>query len=207
MLALAFLGCQPREGAEEASAAEQEPQAPPAPPDSTPTVVLETNMGRIVMEFDATKAPRTVRNIVRHVEAHFYDSIIFHRVIPGFMIQAGQYTPDMNIRSSSAAPVPHEGDNGLSNVRGSVALARTNDPHSGARQFFINLVTNRNLDFGRYPDGFGYTVFGRVIEGMDVVDRIARVPTEVRGSNERVPVEPVIIVRAYVAEEEQPAEP
>ncbi|MFQ5891148.1 MAG: peptidylprolyl isomerase, partial [Gemmatimonadota bacterium] len=121
MLAIAVLGCQTGERAEEASAAEEEPQAAPAPPDSTPTIVLETNMGRVVMELDARKAPKTVRNIVRHVEAQFYDSLIFHRVMPGFMIQAGQYLPDMRIRSSRAPPVPHEGDNGLSNVRGSVA--------------------------------------------------------------------------------------
>ncbi|NIR42617.1 MAG: peptidyl-prolyl cis-trans isomerase [Gemmatimonadetes bacterium] len=167
----------------------------------TPRVVLETNRGDIVMELDREAAPKTVANILWHVEQGFYDGLTFHRVIPGFMIQGGGFTGDMDQRVSSRPPVENEAKNGLSNVRGSVALARRRDPHSGSTQFFINVVDNPNLDYSDETDrGWGYAVFGHVVEGMDVVDAIAAVETRQVGPHEAVPVDPVVIEDAYVAE-------
>jgi cyclophilin family peptidyl-prolyl cis-trans isomerase len=163
--------------------------------DSLPVVVLETNKGRIVMQLDRRKAPRTVENFLTHVNGHFYDGLTFHRVIQGFMIQGGSVTADNQQRLSSAPPVPNEADNGLKNVRGAVALARTSDPNSGGTQFFINLVDNPRLDFrAKTVEGWGYAVFGRVTQGMDVVDSIGAVRTR----PDDVPVQPVVITRAYV---------
>ncbi len=171
--------------------------------DSTPTVVLETTHGRIVMELDRAKAPITVTNFLRHVEIGFYDSLTFHRVRPGFMIQAGRYTADLRSLTSSARPIMNEAENGLSNLRGTVAMAREDYPHTAKTEFFINLVHNTKLDFGVYQDGWGYAVFGRVVEGMDVVDAIAAVETRPHRPNfEALPVEPVVIHRAYVLEEQ-----
>ncbi len=164
--------------------------------DSLPVVVLETSMGRIAMQLDRAKAPRTVENILAHVDQHFYDGLTFHRVIKGFMIQAGAQLADGRQRISSAPNVPNEADNGLKNVRGTVALARMQDPNSGAVQFFINVVDNPRLDFrDKTVQGWGYAVFGKVIEGMDVADRIATTPT----GPDDVPLTPVVINRAYVA--------
>ncbi len=167
-----------------------------------PTVVLETGKGRIVLELDRTKAPQTVDNIVAHVSQRFYDGLVLHRVIKGFVIQAGIQTADGHQRMSSAPPVPNEADNGLTNVRGSVALARTADPHSGGVQFYINVADNPRLNFrAKTMDGWGYCVFGRVTEGMAVADSIAAVRTR----PDDVPVQPVVITRAYV--EAKPANP
>lgn len=175
-------------------AAEQAP-----PPDSLPHVVLETSLGRIVLELDRTRAPRTVANILRHLDVHFYDGLTWHRVVPRFVIQTGMETPDGMVRTSSAPPVVNEAQNGLKNLRGTVGLARFRDPHSGGVQFYINLTNSPELDFtARTTEGFGYTVFGRVIEGMDVADRIGRVRTgTVRGVPE-TPLEPVLVTRAHV---------
>ncbi|MEE9246669.1 MAG: peptidylprolyl isomerase [Gemmatimonadota bacterium] len=170
---------------------------PPDFDDMTPTVVLETSMGDIVMELDRGKAPLTVGSIVDNVDAGFYDGLTFHRIISGFMIQGGGYTPDMGERQSGGAELRNEAHNGLKNQRGSVAMARTSAPHSAKNQFFINLVNNSQLDHTSQTDqGWGYTVFGRVIEGMDVVDAIAAVETT---TNDK-PVEPVLIERAYFRE-------
>jgi len=175
----------------------------PAPPaaaavaatDANPVVVLETSKGRIVMQLDRAKAPKTVENIVTHVDGHFYDGLVFHRVIKGFVIQTGMHIPDGRTRLSSAPPVPNEADNGLKNVRGSIALARTDDPNSGGVQFYINVKDNPSLDFkAKTVAGWGYCVFGRVTAGMDVVDAIAAVPT--RPDDD--PVTPVVITRAFV---------
>lgn len=161
----------------------------------SPVVVLETSKGRIVLELDRAKAPQTVDNIVAHVNQHFYDGLTFHRVIRNFMIQAGVQLPNGSQRLSSAPPVPNEADNGLKNVRGAVALARTVDPQSGGTQFFINVVDNPRLDFkAKSIEGWGYCVFGRVKEGMDVADSIAAVRTR----PDDVPVEPVVIKSMYV---------
>ena len=168
----------------------------------TPTIVLETNLGRIVAELDAGKAPKAVENIVYHVEAGYYDELTFHRVIPGFMIQGGGFRSDMGPRQSERPNVPNEANNGLKNTRGTLAMARTNDPHSASTQFFINLADNAFLDHtAPTSEGWGYTVFGHVVEGMDVVDAIAAVQTGTVGRNEDVPVEAVVIERAYVQEE------
>lgn len=170
--------------------------------DSLPVVVLETSKGRIVMQLDRSKAPLSVENFLTHVTGHFYDGLTFHRVIQGFMIQGGSVTADNQQRLSSAPPVPNEADNGLKNVRGAVALARTEDPNSGGTQFFINLVDNPRLDFrSKTTEGWGYAVFGRVTQGMEVVDSIGAVRTR----PDDVPVQPVIITRAYV--ETTPATP
>ncbi len=178
-------------------------QPPPLPPDmgsSTPRLVLETNVGTIVMELDRDKAPKSVENILYHAENNYYDGLTFHRVMPGFMIQAGGFTPEMGQRQTDRPEIMNEADNGLKNMRGSVAMARKPDPHSASTQFFINLVDNFGLDHQNKSTGqsWGYAVIGRVIEGMDVVDAIAAVPTHTVGNFGDVPVQPVIIERAYV---------
>jgi peptidyl-prolyl cis-trans isomerase A (cyclophilin A) len=157
-------------------------------------VVFETSEGRIVVEVLPDKAPKTVANFVQYVKDGFYDGTIFHRVIKGFMIQGGGFTPAM-VQKPTRPPVPIESNNGQKNVRGSVAMARTSDPNSATAQFFINVVDNAFLD---YPgqDGAGYTVFGRVVEGMDVVDKIRAVPT---GGGD-VPHTPVLIKSARIAQ-------
>ncbi|UCC75088.1 MAG: peptidylprolyl isomerase [Gemmatimonadota bacterium] len=174
------------------------------PPDignPTPRVVLETSMGRIVMELDRDKAPNTVESILAHVRGEFYDGLIFQRVRPGFMIQAGAFTPEGRMRQSPAPLLQNESNNGLTNLRGTVAMARRDDPHSASTQFFINLVDNTHLDYqpetAETPLRWGYTVFARVVEGMDVVDAIAGVPTQQGTMSEAVPLEPIIIERTY----------
>jgi cyclophilin family peptidyl-prolyl cis-trans isomerase len=203
-LVLALLaGCG---GGEESPGGEQMAAGqPPLPPDmgsDAPRVVLETNVGQIVLELDRNAAPKTVENILYHVENNYYDGLIFHRVIPGFMIQGGGFTAEMGQRQSPNPELMNEADNGLKNVRGSLAMARRGDPHSASTQFFINLVDNPGLDFTSTasPRAWGYAVFGRVIEGMDVVDAIAAAPTQTLGGYADVPVEMVIIERAYVPE-------
>ncbi|MDX9741822.1 MAG: peptidylprolyl isomerase [Gammaproteobacteria bacterium] len=145
--------------------------------DALPRVVISTSEGDIVVELDREKAPATVENFLSYVDKQFYDGTIFHRVIPKFMIQGGGFTEDFD-QKSTAKPVRNEADNGLRNLRGTIAMARTPDPHSATAQFFINTVDNGFLDHtSPTPNGWGYAVFGRVVEGMDVVDRIEAVPT------------------------------
>ncbi|MFQ5547789.1 MAG: peptidylprolyl isomerase [Woeseia sp.] len=156
-----------------------------------PHVRVETTEGTFVLELEGKRAPLTVRNFLSLVDAGYYDGTIFHRVIPDFMIQAGGYTPDLNEKESGNT-IPNESGNGMSNVYGMVAMARTPDPHSASAQFFINVADNTRLDPGR--DGWGYAVFGYVIEGMEVVDKIASVQTGPSGRFEKdVPVVPVVI--------------
>jgi len=186
----------------------REQAAAPPPPDSLPVVVLETTMGRIAMELNRNKAPRTVDNIVRHLGVRFYDGLTFHRVLRGFVVQTGMMTPDGMVRTSSAPPVAIEADNELRNVRGSVGLARGDDPNSGGVQFYVNVVDNPRLDYiAPVPGRWGYTVFGRVTEGMDVVDRISRVRTATVNGEEGVPVQPIVVTRAYVAPPGAPGGP
>jgi len=154
-------------------------------------VLMKTNKGDIVVELDADKAPKSVANFLRYVDEGFYDGTIFHRVIKGFMIQGGGYTPDM-VRKPTHEPIENEAKNGLKNVRGSIAMARTGDPHSATSQFFINHVNNANLDYPSF-DGWGYAVFGKVVSGMEVVDAIATTPTGRHGPMRDVPREPIII--------------
>lgn len=158
---------------------------------SAPRVVVATSLGNITLELDAQRAPASVANFLRYVEAKHYDGTIFHRVIPNFMIQGGGFSPDMS-QKPTQAPVRNEARNGLKNVRGSIAMARTADPHSATAQFFINTTDNAFLD-NPGQDGWGYAVFGKVVEGMDVVDKIRAVPTANAGFHSDVPRTPVII--------------
>ncbi len=194
MAAFLVFACTPGEDATE------EEQAPPPPPDSTPTVVLETTMGRIVMVLDQRAAPATVTNFVRHVNQHFYDGLIFHRVREDFMIQAGRMDASYSGRLSPAAYLQNEGDNGLLNVRGAVSMARGSDPHSAKTEFFINVKDNPQLDTSE--ETWGYCVFGQVIEGMEVVDEIRVVEVRDRGERDSVPLEAIVIESAYVATDE-----
>jgi len=158
-------------------------------------VRLTTGEGDIVLELDATKAPKTVDNFLRYVKDGHYDGTIFHRVIPGFMIQGGGMKPDLS-EKPTRPPIPLESRNGLSNQRGTVAMARTNVPDSATSQFFINVVDNAFLDQPNARDGNGYAVFGRVVEGMDVVDKIRAVPTGNAGGHQNVPTTAVVIRKA-----------
>jgi peptidyl-prolyl cis-trans isomerase B (cyclophilin B) len=162
-------------------------------------VKLHTNFGTIVLELDAQKAPETVKNFLGYVESGFYSNTVFHRVIDGFMIQGGGFEPGMNQKSSSA-PIKNEANNGLTNDRYTVAMARTSDPHSASSQFFINVGDNDFLNHkAPSADGWGYCVFGKVVEGQDVVDKIKQVRTGKRGFHGDVPMEDVVIERAEVA--------
>lgn len=158
-----------------------------------PTVVLETNLGDIRIELFPEEAPISTRNFLSHVDGGFYEGLIFHRVIAGFMIQTGGHEPDLTEREATAEQIHNESDNGLNNLRGSVAMARMQPPHSARSQFFINLSDNPMLDHGANPAGWGYAVFGRVIDGMDVVDQIANMPTGTVGAYQDVPIESVVI--------------
>jgi cyclophilin family peptidyl-prolyl cis-trans isomerase len=172
------------------------------------TVVLETSRGTIVLELDPVKAPETVANFLKHVRAHFYDGLIFHRIEPSFVIQAGAVTEQAGERTSTVFPVGNEAQNGLKNLRGTVAMARTSDPHSATSEFFINLKDNAGLDFRAATiDGWGYAVFGRVIEGMEVVDAVAATPTTRRGTYRTYPTEPTVIRRAYAGAPPQETTP
>ncbi|MDA0705264.1 MAG: peptidylprolyl isomerase [Proteobacteria bacterium] len=160
-----------------------------------PYVEIVTTMGTIILELDGKQAPLTVGHFLHLVDAGFYDGTIFHRVIPGFMAQTGGHTPDLKLKEDSRS-IPNESGNGLSNVHGTVAMARTRDPHSANSQFFVNVADNTRLDPGKQAGGgsWGYTVFGNVIQGMDVVDQIVNVATGPQGSfASDVPVIPIVI--------------
>ena len=158
---------------------------------AAPRVEMQTTLGKITLELDAAKAPKSVENFLQYARSGQYDGTIFHRVIDGFMIQGGGFTKEMNEKPTKA-PIANEAKNGLKNLRGSIAMARRADPHSATAQFFINHRDNPNLDYPAH-DGWGYAVFGKVTEGMDVVDKIAKAKTGNRGMHQNVPVEPVII--------------
>ena len=161
---------------------------------ANPQVEMKTTLGTVVIELYRDKAPLTVDNFLRYVNDRHYDGTLFHRVIPGFMIQGGGYRPDFS-EKPVRKPVRNEAGNGLRNEIGTVAMARTDDPHSATAQFFINVADNEALDF-RFPTqkGYGYCVFGKVVKGMNVVQRIAKVRTGPgRGGHENVPVKPVLI--------------
>ena len=164
-------------------------------------VMLETTEGNIILELDITRAPHSVLNFLKYVRSGHYDGTIFHRVIKNFMIQGGGFTADMQ-RKQTNAPILNEADNGLKNLRGTIAMARTNDPHSGTAQFFINVVDNSFLDHkSKTPRGWGYAVFGHVIKGMNVVDKIRDQRTGASGPFPRdVPVKTVMINKATILE-------
>ena len=168
-------------------------QSPAAKPPARVLVTIETSMGAIRAELWGDRAPETVANFLRYVDERHYDGLIFHRVMDGFMIQGGGMTPDLREKATHA-PIRNEASAGLRNLRGTLAMARTNLIHSATSQFFINLVDNGFLNHrDTTPDGFGYCAFGKVIGGMDVVDRIGKVRTRTVGRQEHVPIEPVII--------------
>jgi peptidyl-prolyl cis-trans isomerase B (cyclophilin B) len=159
-------------------------------------IKLHTNHGVISLELDAAKAPKTVQNFIDYVTAGHYDNTVFHRVIDGFMIQGGGFEPGMK-QKPTQAPIENEASNGLKNDHGTVAMARTNDPHSATAQFFINIADNDFLNFkSASGSGWGYCVFGRVVEGLDVVERIRNVKTGSSGFHQDVPAEDVVIERA-----------
>ena len=164
---------------------------------ANPTVVIETNKGSITIELDEEKAPKTVANFLAYVDDGHYDGTIFHRVIENFMIQGGGYDERFSEKPTGQS-IENEADNGLKNARGAIAMARTSDPHSATAQFFINTVeTNSFLDHSsKTSRGWGYCVFGKVIDGMDVVDEIRKVETGSRGMHQDVPREPVVIQSA-----------
>jgi peptidyl-prolyl cis-trans isomerase B (cyclophilin B) len=161
-------------------------------------IKLTTTLGVIILELDAEKAPKTVENFTQYVQDGHFDGTIFHRIIPGFMAQGGGFAEDMT-QKEVRAPIDNEAANGLKNKRGTVAMARTNDPHSATAQFFINLVDNDFLDF-RSPsgNGWGYCVFGAVVEGIEVVDAMSKVKTGSKGFHQDVPKEAIIIEKAEI---------
>lgn len=159
-------------------------------------VTLKTNHGDITLELFADKAPKTVENFVSYVKEGFYDGTVFHRIIDGFMVQGGGFTTDMQ-QKDTKAPIENEANNQLANEKGTIAMARTQDPHSATAQFFINVKDNDFLNFtSETMSGWGYCVFAKVVEGMDVVENIKNVKTSSHGFHQDVPVEPVIIEKA-----------
>jgi len=164
-------------------------------------VIIRTTFGDIKLELDAEKAPATVANFLDYARSGFYDGTIFHRVINNFMIQGGGFDTDMQ-QKSVGAPIENEADNGLKNDFGTVAMARTTDPHSATAQFFINVKDNDFLNHsGKNMQGWGYTVFGRMVEGEEVLEKIRAVPTGSRGGHQDVPVDPVIIETVEIVED------
>jgi cyclophilin family peptidyl-prolyl cis-trans isomerase len=170
-------------------------------------VALTTTQGRITLELDPVKTPLTVQNFLRYVQQGYYQDTLFHRVIPGFVVQGGGYTAGVVKKPGQASAIELESNQGLSNLRGTVAMARTNEPHSATSQFFVNVVDNQRLDFVSEQNGlWGYAVFGKVVEGMDVVDKIAALPTGGQGPLPRdVPTEPVVIESAELVAAPTPA--
>ena len=167
---------------------------------SRPRIEMKTSKGTLTIELYQEKAPKTVENFLSYVESDHYDGTIFHRVIPGFMVQGGGFKPDMS-QKDTGDPIENEADNGMKNTRGTLAMARTGNPHSATAQFFINTVDNSFLDHtGKNPQGWGYAVFGEVVDGMDVVDEIVKVPTGNKGGHQNVPNEPVVIESATVVD-------
>ena len=162
--------------------------------DINPKVVLETTKGKIVLELYPDNAPETVKNFLNYVDSKYYDGTIFHRVIPNFMIQGGGFAPGMNRKPPTGAPIKNEADTGLKNDRGTIAMARTGDPHSATSQFFINSKNNDFLNYrSKTQQGWGYAAFGKVVEGMKTVDAISAVKTTSRAPFRDVPAEPVVI--------------
>lgn len=182
-------------GSATAAFAQGTPAATPKATDTPqPRVLLSTSMGDIVLQLDAAKAPQTVANFVQYVQDKHYDGTIFHRVIDGFMIQGGGFTGNLQ-QKPTRAPIELESRNGLKNEPYTIAMARTSNPHSATAQFFINVGNNHNLN-APSPDGHGYAVFGKVIEGHKVVDQIRAVRTSTRGMHQNVPTSPVTITAA-----------
>ena len=203
-LLLALLLLLPLTVAAQVAPASTAAETPPAP---GPKVLLHTSVGDITLELYPDKAPKSVANFLQYVHEGFYDGTVFHRAIPGYLVQGGLYTRDLQPKRTHPA-IASEADNGLSNLRGTVAVARGGDPNSGTAQFFINLVDNRRLDYAGNQSGltWGYAVFGHVVEGMDVVDKIAALPTHGQGPFAGdVPTPLPVIESARVVGEQAPA--
>lgn len=167
----------------------------------SPEVLLETSHGNIILQLDAKAAPKSVENFIQYVNDGFYDGTIFHRVIPNFMLQGGGFTEKLR-KKETRAPIKNEADNGLKNVRGTIVMARTSDPHSATAQFFINTIDNDYLNHNSPNSrGWGYAVFGKVTDGMGTVDKISAVATSNRGIFRDVPTESVIIIKASLIEQ------
>ena len=164
---------------------------------SAQTVKLSTTLGEIRIELDAEKAPKSTANFLQYVKAGHYDGTVFHRVIENFMVQGGGFNAKLE-QKPTRPPIPLESRNGLANVRGSIAMARTNDPNSATSQFFINVVDNPFLDAENSRDGNGYAVFAKVVSGMEIVDQIRVTPTENKGMHQNLPIKPIIITKAVV---------
>ncbi len=194
LAALAPLGAQEKK-ADDSKAKAETPKEEKA---NIVKITLETSKGNIELELDAEKAPISTENFVKYAKSGHYEGTIFHRVIPGFMVQGGGFDKDMN-QKTTEAPIAIESKNGLKNARGTIAMARTSDPNSATCQFFINVKDNTNLDYPSF-DGFGYAVFGKVTSGMDIVDAIVAVPTTSKGPHQNVPEEAIAIKSAKVAE-------
>jgi len=170
---------------------------PGASPAQGPDIIMETSMGTLRIRLEDKKAPETAANFRRYVREGFYDNTIFHRVIPGFVVQGGGFAPGMQQKTTHPA-IKNEANNGLKNRRGTLSMARTRDINSASSQFFINVNNNTSLDHsGSHPDRFGYAVFAEVSEGMEVVDKIVAARTGSKGGHRDVPVEDVLIIRAY----------
>jgi len=179
--------------------------APAAGQPANPRVLIETSKGNITVEVFANNAPKSAANFIGYVKSGFYDGLAFHRVIPGFMIQTGGMTPDMT-EKPKGAPIQNEADNGLKNLRGTLAMARTGEPHSASSQFFINVADNAFLNHrGKSFEGWGYAVFGQVVDGMEVVDAIVAVPRGNRGPHGDVPVDPIVMKRVTLLPQAAPA--
>jgi peptidyl-prolyl cis-trans isomerase A (cyclophilin A) len=202
ILALAALAAGPQAKPGDKTRVQVPPlQAPaPTPAPGNPVVVVSTSMGDITLELFKAQAPVSVENFLQYVRDGFYEGTIFHRVKPGYVVQGGGYTAEM-VERGTRPPILNEATNGLKNVRGSLAMARTRALRSATSQFFINLVNNTSLDHRGYsPDDFGYAVFGRVLSGMEVVDKIAATPTGLSGEHEDVPRTPVLIQKVTIKE-------
>jgi peptidylprolyl isomerase/peptidyl-prolyl cis-trans isomerase B (cyclophilin B) len=173
---------------------------------ANPRVLIETSKGNIIVEVFPNNAPQSAANFLSYVKSGFYDGLAFHRVIPGFMIQTGGMTPDM-VEKPKGAPIQNESDNGLKNLRGTLAMARMGEPHSASSQFFINVADNAFLNHrGKSFEGWGYAVFGQVVDGMNVVDAIVEVPRGNRGPHGDVPVEPIVMTRVFLLPAASPAQ-
>ena len=180
------------------------PQVKPTP--DGPVIAIDTTMGTIEVGLYATRAPLSTSNIMNYVRSGFYNGTVFHRVIPGFMVQGGGLDANMN-EKPVGPPVRNEARNGLLNSRGSLSLARLGEPHTATSQFFISVKDNPALDFGISRDGWGYAVFGEVLSGMEVVDQIVGVPTRTRGRHQNVPIKPVMITKVRILSEPPPLTP
>ena len=190
---LATTGCNAKEPGKQTVSTQPAPGQPP-----NPKVLIETSKGNITVEVFPGQAPQSAGNFLNYVKTGFYDGLVFHRVIPGFMIQGGGMTADMAEKPKNA-PIQNEADNGLKNLRGTLAMARTGEPHSASSQFFINVADNYFLNHrGKSFEGWGYAVFGQVVDGMEVVDAIVAVPRGNRGPHGDVPIEPVVMTRVSV---------